>query len=119
MTRPLDEAGVRALVRDEVRSVLRELLGRLDASAEGFSSRKGCGPVGYSDERWKTIARQIGVRRGRWFFVSKEALAAYEARGGAKASADAPANDAPVSTWHPSEIAKSLALRPVGRGGSR
>jgi hypothetical protein len=104
---------LRQVVRAEVRTVLKNMLALLDAP-EGYSSRKGRGPEGYADEAWKDIASRIGTKRGRWYFVSAQRLAAYE-RGDRDPK---PANDSPpTSTWHPSMIAARVGLRPVG--GSR
>jgi len=63
-----------------------------------YSSRKGCGAPGYSDERWKSVARQIGVKRGRWHFVTAEELSAYEAGQAPKAIAE---NAALPERWDP------------------
>ena len=49
------------------------------ATPTEWSSRKGCAPPGYSDRRWRAIAKQIGTLRGRWYVVSASALARYEA----------------------------------------
>ena len=82
-----------------------------------YSSRKGCGAAGLSEEENKRIARVIGVKRGRWWVYTAEQLAAYERQRDGK---PAPANDPPVSKpWHPRDAAPALGLRPVRTGGSR
>jgi len=107
---PLDERKVRAIVREE----LRALFGPLLNEERVYSSRRGHGPEGYSDEAWKDLARRIGTRRGRWYIVTVEQLAAHEAGD----RDPKPANDSPApAAWHPSMAARALGLRPAG--GSR
>ena len=103
---PLDERKVRAIVREE----LRTLFARVVSEEQVYSSRKGHGAPGLSDEANKRIALAIGRRRGRWYVYTAAELAAYEA-GDRDAK---PANDAPApSTWHPSMAAGALGLRPI------
>ena len=82
-----------------------------------FSSRRGCGAPGLSDEQSKRIARVIGVQRGRWWIYTAEQLAVYE-RGDRDVK---PANDtpAPAVPWHPRDAAAALGLRPTRTGGAR
>lgn len=109
-TGPLDERAVRALVRDE----LRRMLARLVADDRVYSTREGCAPPGYSRDAWRSLARRLGVRRGRYWYVSAEQLEAYE-RGDRDAK---PANDpAPARPWHPSMAAEARGMRTAG--GSR
>jgi hypothetical protein len=113
MSREPDDE-LRALVRDEVRSVLLGLATTLGAPSEDYSSRRGHGPPGYERRAWQNIARAIGVRRGRWWHVSREALAAYEAR---REAPPAPAAvPAPVDTSS-AALARRLGLRIVGGNG--
>jgi len=46
----------------------------------GYSTRKGFGIPGYCDKESKRIVRSIGVKRGRWWFASREQVEAYEAK---------------------------------------
>jgi len=75
------------------------------ATPTEWSSRKGCAPPGYSDRRWRAIAKQIGTLRGRWYVVSASALARYEA---GERPAVAPASTSPE--WSPSLVAERLGL---------
>ena len=80
----------------------------------GYSDRKGCGPAGYADRKWKALAKRIGVRRGRWFYVSAEQLAAHEAK---QAPAPVEVSPAPAAPWNPRKALEAAGLRVVG--GSR
>ena len=75
-----------------------------------YSSRRGCGAPGYSDEESKRIARLIGIRRGRWHVYSAEQLAEYE-----RGKNETPAAVRP-SAWHPSQAAAAAGLRIVKAG---
>ncbi|HEY6461079.1 MAG TPA: hypothetical protein VIY73_13035, partial [Polyangiaceae bacterium] len=72
-----------------------------------YSSRAGCAPAGYSREAWRDLARRIGVKRGRYFYVSAAELDTHE-RGQREPK---PANDAPPSTWTPAVAANAMGLR--------
>lgn len=76
---------------------------------DAYTSRRGGPrPSGYAERDWQALARRIGVRRGRWFVVTKEQLEAHEhPRSPALA-----ANDS--ETWSP-----EAALASVGLRGSR
>ncbi len=100
--------------------VLERLLGALrPASPPVYSTRRGHGPPGYADREWKRIARIIGARRGRWWYVTAEELQAFERRSSAPApatsSARPVANDA---AWTPDDTLRELGLRST-RGGGR
>jgi hypothetical protein len=77
-----------------------------------YSTRRGHAPPGFSDENWKVVAPTIpgAVKRGRWWTVSVEALAAHEGRQAAPAPK-------PESYWSPEMAATELGLRLVS--GSR
>ena len=105
----IDERRVRQIIREE----LRALFGRVFGDERTFSTRKGESPPGYSRDAWRDLARRIGVKRGRWYYVSAEALDAYE-RGDRDVK---PSNDsAPASGWSPADAARALGLRAVGGG---
>jgi hypothetical protein len=88
------------------------------AGPEGYSSRKGQGAPGYSDEAWAALAKKIGVRRGRWFYVSAERLAEYEA-GELSTNDSSPSQLITASSsWHPGDDVERLRLRAVN-GGAR
>lgn len=102
--------------------VLDRLLGALrPVSPPVYSTRKGQGPPGYADREWKRLARTIGVRRGRWWYVGAAELQAFE-RGGAPvpapatSSARAIAND---GAWTPDDTLRELGFRSTRRGGGR
>jgi len=103
----LTEQRVRAIVREE----LRRMFGRLLSDDRIYSSRASHGPVGYSREAWRQLAKRIGVKRGRWWIVTHEQLEAYEQRQRLP-QADAVASAKP-SSWHPSQIAIEMGWRPV------
>lgn len=105
----LDERQVRALVRDELRRAFARV-----ADDRTYSTRANCAPPGYSRDAWRALAHRIGVRRGRYYVVSADQLAAYE-RGEHEPKPAAPANDAPARPWHPGMSAEAAGLRPVGR----
>jgi hypothetical protein len=119
---PLAERDVRRIAREAAREAAREeiarVLGRaLDVASEKvFSSRKGHGAPGYSDEENKRIAQAIGTPRGRWWVYTQRDLDAYEQRN----RDPKPANVEPttVRPWHPSESVDEAGLRLVG-GGQR
>jgi hypothetical protein len=90
--RPLDGSLVRELVREE----LRRMFARVFAP-EPWSTRAGCAPPGYSREAWAAVAKTIGVKRGRYWVVTPEALDEHE-RGNRDAQ---PANDS-ARPWDPS-----------------
>ena len=98
----IDERQVRALIRDE----LRRLLGRLVEDDCVYSTRNGCAPPGYSRDTWRCLARRIGVKRGRYYVVTAEHLAAHERGETVK-----PANDPQPSTWTPADAAEAVGLR--------
>lgn len=100
----LDRSEIRALIREELR---RMFAVALDVDERTYSTRTGCGPEGYSRESWRAIAHAIGVKRGRYYYVTAAQLAAHEQRD------HKPANDAAPTSWHPSEAAAALNLRAV------
>ncbi len=115
-TTPLGEREVRALIRDEVRRILARGIGE-----ETYSTRSGCGPDGYSRDAWRDLARRIGRRRGRYWYVSAEELETYEGRrgGSGERAAYFRSMETPVPAaepWHPSMAAKAANLRAVDGG---
>jgi hypothetical protein len=100
-TAPEDVEAIRALVRAELRSILGPILEDKPAT---YSTRRGEWPPGYSRDAWRNIARRIGTRRGRWWVVSADALAAYERGERAQAAAETPA-------WSPTSALASVGLR--------
>ena len=112
MTRAELEELARAVAPLVALELARMLSTRVEPS--GFSTRKGCGPEGYSSYAWNDLARRIGTKRGRWWFVSREQLAAHE---GVKALPVSPPTPSGPVPWHPSQAAASLGLRPLPKGG--
>ncbi len=92
-------------------AVLRRLLALLTVPSM-WSTRRGHAPAGYSRREWQRIARQIGTRRGRWFVVTPEQLAAYEGRS-APAAATPPAPSPPP--WTPAAALADVGARPTRR----
>jgi hypothetical protein len=87
--------------------VLKHLLALVTKPAS-YSSRRGCGPEGYSDCEWKALAKKIGVQRGRWYYVAPERLDAYEKR-----DIPAPASMAQTPLWTPEIALRKAGLRPT------
>lgn len=77
-TQIVNREELRALVREELRTILGAALAQKPAV---YSSRRGRGPEGMSEDRWKALAPTIpgAVKRGRWWVVSRDAFEAYEA----------------------------------------
>jgi len=96
-----------ALVRAEVRATFAVLLTALDPPP--YSTRKGCGPEGWAERRWKATAPTIpGAYRpagARWWSIPR---AAFEAWAAAQAPTPAPA--APSKPWHPRDEMPGLRL---------
>ena len=125
---------IRALVAAlETNPALRARVGRLlapDVFAAGmtaakrptgtYSSRKGHGAPGLSEEQNKQIAERIGRRRGRWFVYTAEDLERYEReqRDGKPANNSPPAPAlASAPKWHPADTLPSVRRRVVGGHG--
>lgn len=91
------------------------------SESTSYSSRRGCGPAGVSDERWKEIAAQIGQRppRARWYVVPRATYEQWLARQHdatsappmAKAANDSPS---PSAKWHPAESLQQMGRRLIG-----
>ncbi len=98
-----------------MREELRGLLARLLADEpRDYSSRRGCGPAGYADRVWKTLAKQLGVKRGRFWVVTRTQLETYEAAQRAPASSVTvpAANDTAADpAWSPSAALEAAGLR--------
>jgi|HubBroStandDraft_1064217.scaffolds.fasta_scaffold778951_1 hypothetical protein len=112
---PMTSAQVQRIARAVAPLVIAQFAAALTRTADAsivFSTRRGCGPEGYSRDAWRDLARRIGRKRGRYFYVTAAQLEAHER--GAKST---PATEAKASTWHPSQAAASLGLRVLG--GSR
>jgi hypothetical protein len=103
----LDAEHLRAIVRDELRRLLAPVL--RDEPAH-YSSRRGCGPVGVPEARWREIAATIGRKpypSARWYVVGR---GVYERWLAGETSAPAtPANDAPA--WDAGSVLDELGLR--------
>jgi hypothetical protein len=108
---PADEKRVRAIVREEHRRLLLQMAALLGGDPSGYSSRKGHGPPGYSAEKWKSIARQIGVKRGRWHYVTADALARHES---GQSNIPPPPS---LEPWDPLQNIEDARLRRSRRGG--
>jgi hypothetical protein len=119
----LDERQVQRLAQAVVPLVMAKIASALSGALDGgrvYSTRTGCAPAGYSRDRWRAVAHQIGTKRGRWWVVTAERLAAYEdGERDPKPPTGTPANDAPARPWHPSMSAEAAGMRPVGVGGGR
>ncbi len=104
------EVVVRRLVRDELRGLLAHLV---DEETREYSSRRGHGPPGYAHRVWQAIAKRIGVKRGRWFVVTGDALDEYEAkqRASAAPAPAPPANDSTAEEWSPRAALAAAGLR--------
>jgi hypothetical protein len=112
-----------ALVRDLVPELVEEILPRVLAGiaarmiAPGrptaYSTRKGHGPEGLSERRWKAVAPTIPgyVRRGRWGFVSHEDFEQWERSRSTAPAATKPSNDVARSTWTPAQAMAECGLR--------
>jgi hypothetical protein len=76
-------------------------------SAGPYSSRRGCGPAGVSEERWKKIAKEIGRKLpgARWYIVERDVYEKWLAQQEGRA-----APSAPETRWTP---ARALALAGV------
>jgi hypothetical protein len=112
-TAPMSEVEVQRIARAVAPLVLAQLAAALTGAGDRtlvYSTRVGCSPPGYSRDAWRDLARRIGRRRGRYWFVSHEELDAYEHRE----RDPKPANDPAPSKWHPSQAARALGLRPAG-----
>jgi hypothetical protein len=104
--RRLDEREVRRLVREELRALLARL-----ADDVVYSTRAGCAPTGYARDAWRQIAHRIGVRRGRYWIVTAQQLAAHEQRQTTPAATPTtPAND-DAAPWRPEQAAVAMGLR--------
>jgi hypothetical protein len=88
------------LARHVAPLVIQHLAGAL-AKPATYSSRKGHGAPGYSAREWRALAKRIGTKRGRWWTVTAEQLAAHEAP-----------QPAPAERWSPEQAARDLGLRP-------
>ncbi len=78
------------------------------AQTTAYSTRAGGAPPGYSRDGWRALARKIGHKRGRYWYVTQAELDAFE-------RSPKPANDSPTtSAWTPAHAARALALRPAG-----
>lgn len=104
-------------VRRIARAVAPLLVAQLAAALMGaadrttvYSSRRGHGPPGYADDAWRALARQIGTRRGRWYVVTADALAAHEAGGHRH-----PIAGATPTTWDPVASLEAARARRAGR----
>ena len=104
-----EEQSQRSTIRRIVREELRGLLARLVTDERSYSTRPGCWPEGYSRDTWRSLARRIGVRRGRWYVVTHAQLEAHE-RG-----EPAPVTPRPSTSWSPAEAADGLRLVGSGR----
>jgi hypothetical protein len=80
----------------------------LSGAPTEYSTRKGHAPPGYSREAWKTLARTIGTKRGRWYFVDAATLAEYEA------PTTAPTSPPLARAWSPREGLGAAGLRRSG-----
>jgi len=76
-----------------------------------YSTRAGQWPPGYSRDAWRGLAKQIGTRRGRYWFVEADVLRAHEQRP--------PAPTVKSSTWSPAEAADGLRRVSRAAGGGR
>jgi hypothetical protein len=105
-----DPAGAR-----ELAAVLMTALATAAAERTEYSSRRGCGPTGYPERKWREVARQIGTRAPgcRWYTVSARALATYEAVAAAERQV-APTTPATSNMWSPESAIRGAGLRVVG-----
>jgi hypothetical protein len=97
------------VTRAELASLLREVLAIIDGAATVYTSRRGHGPPGYEHRRWQRIAREIGTKRGRWYVVTAEQLAAREAARRPTEPVSEPATSSDA-------LARRLGLRLVREG---
>jgi hypothetical protein len=101
------------VTRAELASLLREVLAIIDGAETVYTSRRGHGPPGYEHRRWQRIARAIGTKRGRWYVVTAEQLAAYEAARRPTEPAPPPVSEPATSS---DALARRLGLRLVREG---
>lgn len=91
--------------------VLQRIASAISTESTIYTSRKGHGPPGASEERWKVIAPSIpGAHKpGRWWVVSRVAYEAWAVAG--------TPTPAPESTegkpWDPKSVLDQLGLRPT------
>lgn len=112
----LSDADVQRIARAVAPIVMAQLVTALGAVGTAtYSTREGCAPDGYSRDAWRALARRIGVRRGRYWYVSQSQLDAHERRRDEHDHHDqqAPANDA--DAWTPADSAAAAGHR--GNGG--
>jgi hypothetical protein len=115
-----DLLGALALIGADIRAI-RELLERLALGAPQtpFSTRRGQEPPEFAGRRkaWRAEARTIpgATKSGRWWYVPRQAYAAWLAST-AVTSSQSPANDA--ATWTPRAALRSVGLRST-RGGPK
>ena len=102
MTSPVDIDALLVALAERVLGLAR--------SSRMFSTKRGEAPDGYSRDAWRKVARTIGVKRGRHYFVTQAQLDAYE---GTSAPA-APSTS--TAAWSPADAARDLGLRLVGGG---
>ncbi len=90
--------------------VFAKLAIAIGGAGEPYSTRRGHGPPGVSEERWRTLAPTIpGAHKpGRWWLVPRPS---YEAWASTSTPAPAPtaANDGPE--WDPASVLAELGLR--------
>jgi hypothetical protein len=103
--------------RETVAQVVRETVVAMFAAVASpkpttYTTRKGHGPAGYSEERWKALAPRIpvAVKRGRWFVVSREDFEAWERSQPPPLAASKPATST-SPTWNASSALARAGLR--------
>jgi hypothetical protein len=76
-----------------------------------WSSRKGHGPPGYAQKTWRTLTRRIGVKRGRWWYVSNAALEAHERGEGPSANERVELDQDAGEPWDPYKAIREAGIR--------